>query len=64
LQRPGSTDFHHTITVKQFRATVDLHIHYSFKPEDGPDQRTRVNRWPVLDVAMPFVVRPPSGLIT
>jgi hypothetical protein len=50
--------------VKQFRATVDVHIHYSFKPEDGNDHRARVNRWLVLDVAMLFVVRPLSGLIT
>ena len=29
FQPPGSLDFHHTITVTQLRATVDVHIHYS-----------------------------------
>jgi hypothetical protein len=28
FQRPGSIDFHHTIHVRQLRATVDVHIHY------------------------------------
>jgi hypothetical protein len=41
-----------------------VHIHYSFEPEDENVQRTRVNRWLVLDVAMPFVFRPLRGLIT
>ena len=31
-QPPGSLDFHHTITVRQLRATVDTHIHYSIEP--------------------------------
>jgi hypothetical protein len=30
-------DFRHTITVSQLRATVDVHIHYSFEP-DGLEQ--------------------------
>jgi hypothetical protein len=55
FQPPGSIDFHHTITVKQLRATIDVHIHYSFEP-DG--DHTVVNRWLVLDVAMPIVLRP------
>jgi uncharacterized protein YndB with AHSA1/START domain len=42
FQPPGSIDFHHTIRVAQLRATVDVHIHYSFEGEDGG---TRVNRW-------------------
>jgi hypothetical protein len=37
---------------------------YSFEPGDGNVQRTRVNRRLVLDVAMPFVIRPLRGLIT
>jgi hypothetical protein len=35
FQPPGSLDFHHTITVHQLRATVDVHIHYSFEPGGG-----------------------------
>jgi uncharacterized protein YndB with AHSA1/START domain len=58
FQPPGSLDFHHTIAVSQLRATVDVHIHYSFEPEDGDERRTRVNRWLVLDIAMPVVFRP------
>jgi hypothetical protein len=54
-QPPGSVDFHHTITVNQLRATVDVHIHYSFESEDGA---TQVNRWLVLDVRMPIALRP------
>src|SRR6266851_38693 len=42
FQPPGSLDFHHTITVTQLRATVDVHIHYSFEQEDGG---TQVTRW-------------------
>jgi uncharacterized protein YndB with AHSA1/START domain len=52
---PGSIDFRHTIGVAQLRATVDVHIHYSFEWEDGS---TRVNRWLVLDIDMPIIVRP------
>ncbi len=55
FQPPGSIDFHHTIDVKQLKATVDVHIHYSFEPEASG---TRVNRWLILDIAMPVVVRP------
>jgi len=55
FQPPGSIDFRHSIQVKQIRATVDVHIHYSFEPEDD---HTHVHRWLVLDVAMPLVVRP------
>jgi hypothetical protein len=60
FQPPGSLDFHHTISVPQLRATVDVHIHYSFEPEDGS---TRVSRWLVLDVSMPVVFRPLRWLI-
>jgi uncharacterized protein YndB with AHSA1/START domain len=55
FQRPGSVDFHHTIHVRQLRATVDVHIHYAFEPESAD---TRVQRWLVLDISMPIVVRP------
>ncbi len=61
FQPPGSLDFHHTITVKQLRATVDVHIHYSFELEDGG---TQVGRWLVLDIAMPTVARPLRRAIT
>ena len=52
---PGSIDFHHTIRVTQLRATVDVHIHYAIEREDGG---TRVDRWLVLDVNMPRILRP------
>lgn len=55
FQPPGSLDFHHVIHVKQLRATVDVHIHYSFEPDDGG---TRANRWLVLDFTMPILFRP------
>ena len=55
FQPPGSIDFHHTIQVRQLRAVVDVHIHYSFEVED---QVTRVARWLVLDVTMPVALRP------
>lgn len=64
FQPPGSLDFHHTIHVKQLRATVEVHIHYSFEPEDGNPGRTRVSRWLVLDVAMPIALRPLRRAIT
>jgi hypothetical protein len=60
FQRPGSVNFHHRIDVSQIRATIDVHIHYSFEREnDG----TRVNRWLVLDIKMPIVLRPLRSLI-
>jgi uncharacterized protein YndB with AHSA1/START domain len=55
FQPPGSIDFHHTIAVKQVKATVDVHIHYSFEAEDSG---THVSRWLVLDITMPIVLRP------
>jgi len=55
FEPPGSIDFHHTIHVTQLRATVDVHIHYAFEPEDGG---TRVNRWLLLDLTMPLIARP------
>jgi hypothetical protein len=60
FQPPGSLDFHHTITVTQLRATVDVHIHYSFEP--GNDS-TQVTRWLVLDITMPAITRPLRRLI-
>jgi Polyketide cyclase / dehydrase and lipid transport len=61
FQRPGSLDFHHTIPVRQLRATIDVHIHYSFEPEDAG---TLVTRWLLLDFTMPAVVRPLRALVT
>ena len=58
FQPPGAIDFHHTIAVRQLRATVDVHIHYSFELADGDERRTHVTRWLVLDIAMPIVLRP------
>jgi hypothetical protein len=60
LRPPGSLDFHHTITVTQLRATVDVHIHYSFEPENTG---TLITRWLVLDITMPVIARPLRGLI-
>jgi hypothetical protein len=64
FQAPGSIDFHHTITVKQLRATVDVHIHYSFEPDPDHPQRTSANRWLVLDFSMPLIFRPLRHAIT
>jgi hypothetical protein len=61
FQPPGSIDFHHTISVKQLKATIDVHIHYSFEEERGG---TNVSRWLALDIAMPLVARPLRPLIT
>jgi len=55
FQPPGSVDFHHTIHVRQLRATIDVHIHYSLEADDGT---TTVARWLVLDFAMPVIFRP------
>jgi hypothetical protein len=60
FQPPGSLDFHHAIIVTQLRATIDVHIHYSFEPGDGG---TQVSRWLVLDIDMPGVLRPLRRLI-
>ncbi len=57
---PGSLDFHHTIHVSQLKATVDVHIHYSFEQEPGG---TQVTRWLVLDIAMTILFRPLRRLI-
>jgi uncharacterized protein YndB with AHSA1/START domain len=54
FQRPGSIDFHHTIAIRQLRATVDVHIHYSLEPEDAG---AVVTRWLVLDISMPVGFR-------
>lgn len=64
FQAPGSIDFHHTIEVRQLRATVDVHIHYSLEPVEGDDGHTNLRRWLVLEVAMPLVFRPLRRLIT
>jgi hypothetical protein len=61
FQPPGSIDFHHAIQVRQLRTTVDVHIHYSFEPEESG---TLVSRWLVLDFRMPIVVRPLRPAIT
>jgi hypothetical protein len=55
FQSPGSLDFHHTIDVKQLKARVDVHVHYSLEPHDAG---TAVTRWLVLDVTMPALARP------
>ena len=55
FQPPGSVDFHHTIHVRQLRATVDVHIHYSFETKEHV---TAVSRWLVLDMEMPRLFRP------
>jgi hypothetical protein len=60
FQPPGSLDFHHTIEVSQLRATVDVHIHYSFEAQAGG---TQVTRWLVLDFTMPLLFRPLRWLI-
>jgi Polyketide cyclase / dehydrase and lipid transport len=60
FQPPGSLDFHHTITVRPLRATVDTHIHYSFEPAGAG---TRVTRWLVLTIDMPVILRPLRRLI-
>jgi uncharacterized protein YndB with AHSA1/START domain len=52
---PGSLDFNHTIQVRQLRATVDVHIHYSFEPEG---EGTHLSRWLLLDFTMPLVAQP------
>jgi hypothetical protein len=54
FQPPGSIDFRHTIHVRQLRATIDVHIHYSLEPRDG---KTLVTRWLVMDFIMPVLVR-------
>jgi len=60
FQPSGSIDFNHMIKVRQLRATIDVHIHYSFEEEDGG---THVSRWLVLEIAMPIMVRPLRPLI-
>jgi hypothetical protein len=61
FQPTGALDFPHVIHVAQVRATVDVHIHYSLEQEDG---RTTVTRWLVLDISMPFILRPLRRAIT
>jgi hypothetical protein len=45
FQPPGSLDFHHTIQVRQLRATVDVHIHYSFEPDRGVTRSRAGSSW-------------------
>ena len=54
FQPPGSIDFHHTIGVRQLRATVDVHIHYSFEQDETG---AAVTRWLILDISMPLAFR-------
>jgi hypothetical protein len=61
FQPPGSIDFQHTIKVRPLRATVEVHIHYSF---EQAGQATLVTRWLVLDFAMPMGFRPLRPAIT
>jgi hypothetical protein len=61
FQPQGSIDFHHVIHIGQLLATVDVHIHYSI---EWTGQRTLVNRWLVLDITMPGILRPLRRLIT
>jgi hypothetical protein len=60
FQPPGSLDFHHTIAVPQLRATVDVHIHYSFELHNAG---TQLGRWLALDITMPVLLRPLRRLI-
>lgn len=60
FQPPGSLDFHHTITVRPLRATVDTHIHYSIERVGAV---TRLSRWLVLAIDMPLFLRPIRRLI-
>jgi len=64
LAQAVRVDRRRTPTVSQLRATVDVHIHYSFEPVDGDARHTRVVRWLLLDVTMPIVARPLRRLIT
>jgi uncharacterized protein YndB with AHSA1/START domain len=64
FQPPGALDFHHTIPVRELRATVDVHIHYSFEPSGGDGGTTALSRWLLVDIAMPAVLRPLSRFIT
>jgi hypothetical protein len=61
FEPPGALDFHHVIAVKQLAATIDVNIHYSLEEVDG---ETQITRWLVLDVKMPFALRPLRRVIT
>jgi uncharacterized protein YndB with AHSA1/START domain len=61
FQPPGSLDFHQVIPVPQLRGSVDVHVHYTLEPEDGG---TRVERWLILDVAVPLPLRPLRAAVT
>jgi uncharacterized protein YndB with AHSA1/START domain len=63
FQPPGSLDFHHTIDVTQVRATIDVHIHYSFEPPNNAEDGTVLSRWLLLDITMPLITRPARRLI-
>lgn len=64
FQPPGSIDFQHTIRVRPLRATIDVHIHYSFEPAPAGAVGTAVVRWLVLDIRLPIALRPLRPLIT
>lgn len=65
FQPPGSLDFHHTIRVRQLRATIDVRIHYSLERETEQESAlTSVSRWLVLDISLPFLFRPLRPAIT
>src|ERR1700688_4382354 len=65
FQPPGSPDFPHSIHVRQLRATIDVHIHYSLEREPEQESaRTKVSRWLVLDISMPILFRPLRTAIT
>lgn len=64
FQPPGSIDFQHTIRVRPLRATIDVHIHYSFEPARAGTAGTAVVRWLVLDIRLPIALRPLRPLIT
>lgn len=61
FQPPGSLDFHQLIPVPPLRASVDVHVHYAMEPEDGG---ARVERWLMLDIAIPLPLRPLRAAIT
>jgi hypothetical protein len=62
FQPPGSIDFRHVIRVRQLRATIDVHIHYSLEQEERGT--TMVARWLVLDIRMPLILSALRPLIT
>jgi hypothetical protein len=65
FQPPGAVDFQQTIPVRQLRATVEVHIHYSIEAANPPTgELTEVTRRLALDAVMPAVTRPFWPLVT